>query len=557
MARNKKKQDITEEAVHEESTSGSSGASNVGSKASSRNSAASKKASARSQLAEGIQVESAAVDTAVDGAVRSSAPDSEPLTATNPAEDVVYGGVAPEMDLGVAAEVMLQDLPGVEVMEDKVEAIATESYSTAAAPEAANEPELAALYNIANEVVAQSVDSASVNDIAALSLHEPSAASTTSLAAADTQMSAQNNIAVSSKDDAESALSDYYYNESSAVTDAYNALQEYLNNKPDEYTSSYQEQIDALLEQILNREDFSYDFDADPLYQQYKNQYEHSAMLAMQDTLANAQAATGGYGSSYAVQAASGAYQSNINQLTQEMPELYQMAYSLYSDQGDTMRDNLSSLSTQEKQAQDLYQDLVDNYYTGLSAASDQYDSAYQKDYGQFSDNRTYLEELLAYYAGQEQQAFENEQTQLEYDLALKEYEESVRQFEAQLTAQQNQWWASFIAEQEAAKAAAAASLQAATTTASASSYSASSSSSSSSSSASTTSDSASFSMSDDALSLKKTITQEMRNYAAQVGVTSSDINEQAASIIASYYRNGVITQAEANSIGASYGVTF
>ncbi|MFI3169807.1 MAG: hypothetical protein R3Y06_07680 [Faecalibacterium sp.] len=361
-----------------------------------------------------------------------------------------------------------------------------------------------------------------------------------SIVASDAALASQS---VSSKSDAESLLSDYYYTESDAVTAANEALATYLTTAPDEYTSSYQEQIDALLEQILTRDDFTYDFDADPLYQQYKNQYEHNALLAMQDTMAQAQTATGGYGSSYAVQAASGAYQSELNQLTSEMPELYALAYSLYSDEGTNMLDNLSALTDQEELAQTLYQDLVSNYYTGLEASTEAAENAYAKDYEQYEGSVSYLQELLDYYAGQEQQSFENDQTQLEYELAVKEYEESVRQWEEA----QNQWWTSYYASQAASSS-----------TSSTSNTSTTSSTSSTSNSVSSSTSNA-VTLSDAAQDLKTTITQEMRNYAAMTGetVTSDDIAAQVENILLSYYRNDVITKEEANAIGASYGVSF
>ena len=48
---------------------------------------------------------------------------------------------------------------------------------------------------------------------------------------------------------------------------------EFDSSKPS-YTSQYNNKIDQLLNQILNREDFSYNAESDPLYQQYREQYE-------------------------------------------------------------------------------------------------------------------------------------------------------------------------------------------------------------------------------------------------------------------------------------------
>ena len=61
--------------------------------------------------------------------------------------------------------------------------------------------------------------------------------------------------------------------------------QEILGEKPT-YTSQYDTQIDALLNEILNREKFSYDAETDPVYQQYKTMYNREGTRAMNDTLA-------------------------------------------------------------------------------------------------------------------------------------------------------------------------------------------------------------------------------------------------------------------------------
>ena len=58
---------------------------------------------------------------------------------------------------------------------------------------------------------------------------------------------------------------------------------------------------DEALEQYLNREAFQYDLNADALYQQYQNRYQELGRNAMKDTMGQAAALTGGYGSSYAI----------------------------------------------------------------------------------------------------------------------------------------------------------------------------------------------------------------------------------------------------------------
>ena len=81
------------------------------------------------------------------------------------------------------------------------------------------------------------------------------------------------------------------------------------------YTSRYQNQIDDLTRQILNREAFSYDPEKDPTYQQYKDSYTRNGERAMQDTLGQVSARTGGLASSYAGSAAQQTYDNYMGAL--------------------------------------------------------------------------------------------------------------------------------------------------------------------------------------------------------------------------------------------------
>ena len=90
------------------------------------------------------------------------------------------------------------------------------------------------------------------------------------------------------------------YVESETVKQADAALNAQLAQKPGAYQSKWQAQINDIINRILNREEFSYDLNGDALYQQYKDQYMRGGQRAMQDTMAEAAALTGGYGNSYA-----------------------------------------------------------------------------------------------------------------------------------------------------------------------------------------------------------------------------------------------------------------
>lgn len=133
------------------------------------------------------------------------------------------------------------------------------------------------------------------------------------------------------------------------------------------YTSRYQNQIDDLTRQILNREAFSYDPEKDPTYQQYKESYTRSGERAMQDTLGQVSARTGGLASSYAGSAAQQIYDNYMGALADKIPELKQLAYSMYQDEGNTQRANLEMLVALEQGDYAKYADLLAQYNTDRS----------------------------------------------------------------------------------------------------------------------------------------------------------------------------------------------
>ena len=118
------------------------------------------------------------------------------------------------------------------------------------------------------------------------------------------------------RQDVENALASAEYRPSQEVTDAASDLKQWQANRPGDYESAYQGRIDGLMEDLLDRKEFSYSYGADPLYRQYAQLYTQNAQNASADAAAQAAALTGGYGSSYAASAARQAYQQQIGALS-------------------------------------------------------------------------------------------------------------------------------------------------------------------------------------------------------------------------------------------------
>lgn len=255
---------------------------------------------------------------------------------------------------------------------------------------------------------------------------------------------------VTDQDSARQALQDAVYEKSPEVQQAQDRLEAHMAQKPGAYVSGYQEKIDGMLDRILNRDGFSYDFSTDPMYQTYRQQYTHQGRLAMQDSMAQAAGLTGGYGSSYGIAAGSQAYQGWMNRLNERVPELYQVALDRYDREGKSMQTMLEQMMGLEKADRQQYESQMDQYYQGLKQYADLADSAYQKDYGAYQDLLDSLVDLRDYYAKQDQQAFQRKQDELAHALAVEKLAQSARQWEEKRADDREKWQAQLGYKQSA-----------------------------------------------------------------------------------------------------------
>lgn len=99
----------------------------------------------------------------------------------------------------------------------------------------------------------------------------------------------------------------------------------------------YVDQVNKLYSQIMNRQPFKYDLNGDMLYRQMADQYTQLGRQAMQDTMGQAAALTGGYGNSYANSVGNQAYQQYLTALNEQVPNLYQQAYNVWQGEGERL----------------------------------------------------------------------------------------------------------------------------------------------------------------------------------------------------------------------------
>lgn len=195
-------------------------------------------------------------------------------------------------------------------------------------------------------------------------------------------------------------VSDYTQNKLNSLESGYTpgagvqAAQAYLNqikaNKPGAYESRWDSQLDELYNQIANRKKFSYDLGTDPLYQQYREQYQRQGRLAMQDTMGQAAALTGGYGSTYGEQVGQQAYNAYLQSLNEIVPQLQQQAYQQYQDEGTELYNRYNLVKGRDDTEYGRYRDTVSDYYSDLADARSAYNTEYSNDMSQWSTMLNY-----------------------------------------------------------------------------------------------------------------------------------------------------------------------
>lgn len=171
--------------------------------------------------------------------------------------------------------------------------------------------------------------------------------------------------------------------------------------KPGDYVPGFQEELEELYRQLLERRQFSYDPSADAAYQNYAKLYQQAGHAAMSDTLGQAAALTGGYDSTYAQSAAQQAYNAYMQQLTALLPELEQQALRRHQAGTDALTGQYEAVLQRQAQEKADWEAAYEAWLKEWEAAESGYQDAYKKDYDLYKL-------LLDYYtdkAKQEQKA--------------------------------------------------------------------------------------------------------------------------------------------------------
>ena len=199
-------------------------------------------------------------------------------------------------------------------------------------------------------------------------------------------------------------------------TEGYRKAVEDLGAAPT-YSSENTALSKAALDDYMNRAKFSYDVNADARFNQLADKSTKQGQLAMKDTMGQAAAMTGGYGNSYAQSVGQQAYQGYMQQLADKVPELQQIAYNQYQDQGQDMLNKYSLYADAEARGYSRHQEALADYYKQLGIARENLANAEARGW-----ERYVYDENIAY---------QLDRDAIDDNYRNKQFDESVRQYDA------------------------------------------------------------------------------------------------------------------------------
>lgn len=139
--------------------------------------------------------------------------------------------------------------------------------------------------------------------------------------------------------------------------------------------------LDDSYNKLANREEFSYDQNNDALYQQYAQMYQQNAKLAMEDTVGQVSALTGGYANSYASTAGQAMYNQQMNNLNEKSLEIYRLALQRYNMETDRLMNLHSATATNYG----LEQDRINS-----EVSMAQWNAEFDENQRQYDENMAY-----------------------------------------------------------------------------------------------------------------------------------------------------------------------
>ena len=223
------------------------------------------------------------------------------------------------------------------------------------------------------------------------------------------------------------------------VSQAYQQAMDYTNSMLQQLSTgktTYSDQIAQLISDYQNRDKFSYDSNSDPLFQQALSSAMRSGKTAMQDTMGQAAALTGGYGSTYATNVGQSAYNQYVQEAYDMLPEYYQLALEAYNMEGNNMLTQLSLLDSEDSKEYDRLNNAYNANYNNAQ-------NLYSQEYAAWQDsvNNAYN------YAGLLNSDYWNK---MDYDENIRQYDQNFNYQQYQDALSQSNWQNQFNYQQYA-----------------------------------------------------------------------------------------------------------
>ena len=170
------------------------------------------------------------------------------------------------------------------------------------------------------------------------------------------------------------------------------------NNRAD-YSSQWTNQATDAQNALLNRPAFSYNFNADPVYQGLRDRYMNAGNMANYNTQAQTTANTGGFGNSYSQTAGYQAYTQQLDNLMEQIPQLAQQNLNRYNQDTQMMRDRYNMLKELEAHDYSRYRDTINDLYNDLTYYQNKYQYLNDQDFKYYQqDMQKWLTDREYYY---------------------------------------------------------------------------------------------------------------------------------------------------------------
>lgn len=183
---------------------------------------------------------------------------------------------------------------------------------------------------------------------------------------------------------------------SAEVLSAKQYLDAIVRGETPKYQNSYAPQIKDLYDKVMNRGEFKYDVNNDPMYQQLRGAWENAGKMAMEDTIAQATGLSGGYGNSFAQATGQQQYNQHMQQFAGMLPEMRSQAYQEWMTQGDAMTNQLAMAQKLAAMEDERFRNEVSDLRNSQQMQMAQRESAFNQAMAMIQAGMTPGDDLMA-----------------------------------------------------------------------------------------------------------------------------------------------------------------